>query len=73
MEGAGLSISAYDAAVTPLAMERLGELYEQQGNVQKAAEYWARLAEQWKDADAELQPRVQHARRRAAALLATVD
>jgi eukaryotic-like serine/threonine-protein kinase len=72
MEGTVLSNSSYDAAVTPLVMERLGELYEQQGNVQKAAEYWARLAEQWKDADAELQPRVQHARHRAAALLAKV-
>ncbi len=52
----------------PLAYERLGELYEGKGDRQKALEYYGKFAELWKNADAELQPRVQQAKKRMAAL-----
>jgi tetratricopeptide (TPR) repeat protein len=45
-------------------LERLGELHEQRGNVQKAAQYYGQFVELWKDADSELQPRVNAARNR---------
>ncbi len=52
----------------PKVLERLGELHDELGNREKAAEYYARFAELWAEADAELQPRVRRARERAAAL-----
>jgi len=45
---------------------RLAEIYERQGERQKAREHYARFAELWKDADPELQPLVEDARRRMA-------
>ena len=61
---------AWDAFVLHrvMAHERLGEVYEAMGENAKAAEHYARFAELWADADADLQPRVRHARERAAAL-----
>ena len=56
-------------ALTPGVLERLGELYEMQGDSGRAARAWARFAEMWREADPELQPRVRRARERAAALL----
>jgi hypothetical protein len=55
-------------AARSLARERLGALYEELGDNSKAAEHYAAFAELWADADPELQPRVQHARERVAAL-----
>ncbi len=52
----------------PKVLERLGQLHEELGNPEKAAEYFARFSELWADADAELQPRVERARERAAEL-----
>jgi len=49
-------------------LERLGRLHEQLGHDAEAATYYARAADLWKDADPELQPRVQRLRVRAAAL-----
>jgi len=49
-------------------LERLGRLNEQLGHDAEAAMYYERAAELWKDADPELQPRVQRLRERAAAL-----
>jgi tetratricopeptide (TPR) repeat protein len=49
---------------------RLGELYEQQGNRAKAIESYSRFAELWKNADPALQPRVAEAKRRIAQLTA---
>ncbi len=46
------------------ALERLGQLYDAAGDPQKAAEYYARFVELWRDADPELQPRVEAAQRR---------
>jgi tetratricopeptide (TPR) repeat protein len=43
---------------------RLGELYEQKGEVAKAVDYYRKFVELWKDADPELQPRVAEVRRR---------
>ena len=39
--------------------ERLADLYMDKGDKQKAARYAGKFVELWKDADAELQPRVQ--------------
>jgi hypothetical protein len=45
---------------------RLAEIYEGQGEREKAAEHYARFAELWKDCDPELRPLVEEARRRMA-------
>ena len=50
---------AGDAFVLGPALERLAELYEGKGNLEKAREYAGKFVERWKNADAELQPRVQ--------------
>jgi tetratricopeptide (TPR) repeat protein len=48
--------------------ERLASLYEERGDTTKAIRYYAKVTELWKDADPELQPRVQAARRAIEAL-----
>lgn len=48
--------------------KRLGELYEQKNDRAKAVEYYAKFVDLWKDADPELQPKVQDVRRRIARL-----
>ena len=48
----------------PPAYYRLGELFETRGDREKAIEYYGRFADLWKEADAELQPRVREARKR---------
>ena len=45
-------------------LERLGQLYDERGDWEKAAEYYARFVELWAEADAELQPRVEAAQQR---------
>ena len=45
-------------------LERLGEMYDERGDWEKAAEYYARFVELWQEADPELQPRVEAAQRR---------
>ncbi len=52
------------------AYERLGQLYEQAGDPEKAALYYAKFVELWADADEDLQPRVQAARERLEAIVA---
>ncbi len=47
----------------PGIYQRLGELYAQRGDAEKAIDYYGRFVELWRDADAELQPRVEAARR----------
>lgn len=44
---------------------RIAELYEERGELDRAAAYYSRLADLWADADPELQPRVEWARARA--------
>lgn len=48
----------------PFLFERLGQLYDEQGDLENAALYYARFVELWAEADAELQPRVGVARAR---------
>jgi len=45
-------------------LERLGQLYYERRDWEKAAEYYARFVELWKAADPELQPRVAAAQQR---------
>jgi tetratricopeptide (TPR) repeat protein len=45
-------------------LERLGEMYDERGDWEKAAEYYARFVELWEGADPELQPRVEVAQKR---------
>jgi tetratricopeptide (TPR) repeat protein len=45
-------------------LERLGQLYDELGDLEQAAGYYAAFVELWEDADPELQPRVQAARAR---------
>jgi hypothetical protein len=57
-----------DAFKLVWVLEHVAALYERKGDRRKARAAYTRVAELWKDADAELQPRVTHARQRAAAL-----
>jgi len=52
----------------PSIYERLGALYESRGEPGRAIHYYGKLVELWKDADPELQPRVEAARRAIEAL-----
>ena len=76
------AISAYEDFVThsnsavlfflakeSIVLFRLGELYEQNGNLLKAIENYTLFAERWKNADEKLQPRVTEANRRIESLL----
>jgi tetratricopeptide (TPR) repeat protein len=47
---------------------RLGELYEEKGNKEKALDYYGKFVELWKGADAELQPQVKEVKDRMAKL-----
>ncbi|MEO8227699.1 MAG: tetratricopeptide repeat protein, partial [Gemmatimonadota bacterium] len=51
------------------AMFRLGELYRDAGDTKRAADYYGRFIDLWKNADPELQPRVTEARKRLAELV----
>jgi eukaryotic-like serine/threonine-protein kinase len=63
--GAGGSVDSWYRAGTH---KRLGELYEQQGDVAKAIEQYEKFVAFWKDADADLQPKIADVRRRIARL-----
>jgi tetratricopeptide (TPR) repeat protein len=52
-----LSRTTLDAFELGHALERLGALYEERGDRARAAEYDARLAELWRNADAPLRRR----------------
>ena len=53
-----------DALFLAGVRQRLGEMYEAKGNVDKALENYTAFVDLWKDADAELQPRVRDVRGR---------
>jgi tetratricopeptide (TPR) repeat protein len=57
-------------ATLPLSYHRLGELFEAKGDREKAIEYYGKFADLWKDADPDLQPRVEEVRKRIAELAA---
>ncbi len=61
----------YDAVLMPKVLERLAQLHEAAGHAAEAARYYTRFADLWADADPELRPRADAARRRARALLAS--
>jgi len=67
-EGLGWAGAPWFPLIRVLAQERLGQVYEALGDSAKAAEHYAKFAEAWANADADLQPRVQTAREKAAAL-----
>jgi tetratricopeptide (TPR) repeat protein len=48
----------------PFLLKRVGELHEANGARQKALPYYRQFVELWKNADAELQPRVRDVRAR---------
>ena len=49
--------------------KRMGELYEERGDTERAVEYYDKFVELWKDADDELQPIVRDVRDRIARLV----
>ncbi len=53
-----------DADFLPFTLEKLGGLYEVNGNAARAIEHYSRFVTLWKGADAELQPRVADVRNR---------
>jgi tetratricopeptide (TPR) repeat protein len=62
----GMYQAPYDPAPT---YKRLGELYEERGNREKAVEYYNEFVDLWAGADAELQPLVEDVRGRIARLI----
>lgn len=58
----------WDAYSLARIYERLGALHEARGDAEAATYYYGRLVELWEEADPELQPRVEAARRAVAAL-----
>ena len=50
----------------PRAIRRVGELYEQKGDRAKAAEWYQKFVDLWRDADPELQPSVAEVKQRLA-------
>jgi tetratricopeptide (TPR) repeat protein len=58
-----------DATSLARTHERLGQLYDERGDLEKAALHLARFVELWEDADPEFQPRVTAARERLEAIL----
>jgi serine/threonine-protein kinase len=57
-----------DAFALAASYKRLGELNEARGDRKTAADYYGKLLDLWKDADAELQPALTEVRQRLAAL-----
>ena len=53
----------------PVAYRRMAELYEARRDWAKAADFYGRFTELWREADPELQPKVRAAKRRLAAML----
>jgi len=58
-----------DAEDKPTVLRRLGELYEEIGDFDRAVEYYVSFVELWENADPELQPLVEDARARIARLV----
>jgi Flp pilus assembly protein TadD len=58
----------FDAGARPLLLKRLGELYEQVGNVEKAALRYREFLTLWDKPDSRLQPKVTEVRQRLSRL-----
>ena len=52
----------------PGTLKRIGQLYEERNNKDKALEYYGRFTALWKNTDADLMPQVQEVKRRMAVL-----
>ncbi len=62
---AGMLFRAFvDASDRGPALERLGQLYDERGDLENAAKYYAMFVELWEEADEVLQPRVRAAQAR---------
>ncbi len=59
-----------DARWLPHAYRQLGELYDADNDIPNAIRHYGTFVELWRDADPELQPRVDEVRQRLAALVA---
>ena len=59
-----------EAATLGPTYKRLGELYEERGQLDKARDYYGRFVDLWKNADPELQPMVRDVKRRLVRLSA---
>jgi tetratricopeptide (TPR) repeat protein len=59
----------WDYMELPVSYRRLGELYEEKGDREKAVDYYGRFVELWSDADPQLQPVVEDVRGRIARLV----
>ena len=57
-----------DSQFLPGSYKRLGELYEAKGNRRDALSHYNTFLTLWKDADPELQPKVQEVRQRVSRL-----
>ena len=62
----------FDASHGGYALERLGQLYEETGDTENAARYYAAFVDLWAEADPEVQPRVQAAQARLEAILGEI-
>ncbi len=60
--------SSFEEAAIPQAYRRLGELYEQEGDRAKAADWYQKFVDLWREADPELQPVVAEVKQRLAQL-----
>jgi tetratricopeptide (TPR) repeat protein len=60
--------ASFEEASIPQAYRRLGELYEQQGDRAKAADWYQKFVDLWREADPELQPVVAEVKQRLAQL-----
>ncbi len=60
----GFRLWTGDAIYRGPVLERLGQLYDDSGDLENAAKYYARFVELWAEADEELQPRVRAAQAR---------
>jgi tetratricopeptide (TPR) repeat protein len=59
-----------DQYVLGPSYERLGQLYDERGDQENAARNYAQFVELWREADSELQPRVQAAQKRLEEIVA---
>ncbi|HEV2751294.1 MAG TPA: tetratricopeptide repeat protein, partial [Gemmatimonadales bacterium] len=66
----GLSLLEDQATTLAPTYRRMGELYEERGQLAKARDYYGRFVDLWKNADPELQPLVRDVRQRLARLTA---
>jgi len=65
--------SFIDHAELAVAYRRLGELHEEQGDTEAALQRYGQFVDQWREADAELQPQVEEVKQRMALLSGEPD